>query len=117
MAGELMATVGGDVIGHSKVGYPVMDEGSCTGLGGGVRQWYGVRPPGGAIDDHEKVLHALGLIKRTYQVNLETAEVRVWRWTLSERYMDMTVGLRCLAGVAFSSPLVDISCQPVSYET
>ena len=37
MAGELRATVGGNVIGHSEVGYPVTDEGSCTGLGGRVR--------------------------------------------------------------------------------
>ena len=37
MAGELRATVGGNVIRHSEAGYPVMDEGSCTGLGGRVR--------------------------------------------------------------------------------
>ena len=30
MAGELRATVGSDVIGHSEAGYLVMDEGSCT---------------------------------------------------------------------------------------
>ena len=37
MAGELRATVGGNVIGHSEAGYPVTDEGSYTGLGGRVR--------------------------------------------------------------------------------
>ena len=37
MAGELRATVGGNVIGHSKVGYPVMNEGSSPGLNGRVR--------------------------------------------------------------------------------
>ena len=51
MAGELRAMVEGNVIGHSEAGYPVMDEGSCTGLGGRVRQWYGFRPLGKAINN------------------------------------------------------------------
>ena len=34
---------------------------------------------------------------------------------LNERCMDM--GIQCLAGVAFSAPLVDITFQPVLYET
>ena len=29
----------------------------------------------------------------------------------------MTVGLQCLAGVAFSTPLADITFQTVPYET
>ena len=63
---ELRAMVRGSVIGHSEAGYPVMDEGSCTGLGGRVRQWYGFRPPGKAINDHKEVFHALRLIKGTH---------------------------------------------------
>ena len=37
MAGVLRTFVRGDAIRHSELGYPVMDEGSCTGLGGRVR--------------------------------------------------------------------------------
>ena len=37
MVGELRATVRGDVIRHSEAGYPLMDEGCCTDLGGRVR--------------------------------------------------------------------------------
>ena len=42
------------------MGYPVTDEGSCTGLGGRVRQWYSVRSSGNVIDTKE-MLHALRL--------------------------------------------------------
>ena len=66
MAGELRATVRGNVIGHSEAGYPVTDEGSCTGLGGRVRQWYGFRPPGKAINDCKEVFRALRLVKGTH---------------------------------------------------
>ena len=62
VAGELRATVGGDVVRHSEAGDPVTDEDSGTGLGGGVRQWNGFRPPSEAIDNREEVLHALRLI-------------------------------------------------------
>ena len=116
MAGELRAMVRGNVIGHSEAGHPVTDEGSCTGLSGRVRQWYGFRPPGKAINDRKEVFHALRLIKGTHYVNMETAESMIWRWTLSERCMDMTVGLRCLAGVAFSAPLADIMFQTMPYD-
>ena len=66
MAGELRATIRSDVIRHSEAGHPVTDEGSCTGLSGRVRQWYGFRPSGKVIDNRKEVLHALRLIKGTH---------------------------------------------------
>ena len=66
MAGELLATVEGDVIGHSEPGYPMTDEGLCTGLSGRIRLWHGFRPPGKSINDHKEVLHAIRLVKGTH---------------------------------------------------
>ena len=66
MAGELRTTVGGDVVKHSKMGNPVMNEGSGAGFCGSVCKWEGFRPPGEAVDDCEEVLHALGLVKKTH---------------------------------------------------
>ena len=92
------------------------DEGSCTGLGGGVRQWNGFRPPGEAINDREEVLHALGFIEGPHQVYMEAAEATVRGWPLGERCLNMAVGLRCLAGVTFSAPLTDVPFQSMPHE-
>ena len=43
----------------------MMDKGSCTDVGGGVRHWYGFRPLGEEIDDCKEIPHVLGLIKGT----------------------------------------------------
>ena len=83
MTGELRAPVGGDIIRHSKAGDPVTDEGSQTGLSGGVGQWNGFRPPSETVDDRKEVLHALGLIKGAHQVNMEAAKTTVRWWSLS----------------------------------
>ena len=93
MAGELRAAVGSDVVWHSEAGDPVANEGLYTGLGGGVRKWDGFRPPSEAVNDREKVLHALGLIKGAHQVDVETAKTTVRRWSLGERCMNMAVDL------------------------
>ena len=100
MTRELRTTVGGDVVRHTEAGDPVTDEGSCAGLGGGVRQRDGFGPPGEAVYDGEKELHALRLIKG---VDVEAAEATVRGWSLSERCMDVSVDLRRLAGVAISA--------------
>ena len=117
VAGELRATVGGDVVRHSEAGDPVADEGSRTGLGGGVGQWNGFRPPSEAVDDREEVLHALGLIEGAHQVDVETAKATVRGWSLGERCLNVSVDRRCLAGVAFSAPLADVSFQSMPHET
>ena len=117
MAGELRATVGGNVVRHSEAGDPVTDEGSCTGLGGGVRQWNSFRPPSEAVDDREEVLHALRLIEGAHQVYVQTAKATVRRWSLGERCMNVAVDLRSLAGVAFSAPLADVPFQTMPHET
>ena len=116
MTCELRTTVGGDVVRHTEAGDPVTDEGSCAGLGGGVRQRDGFGPPGEAVYDGEKELHALRLIKGAHQVDVEAAEATVRGWSLSERYMDVSVDLRRLAGVAFSAPLADVSVHSVPHE-
>ena len=92
------------------------DEGSCTGLGGGVRQWNCFRPPGEAINDREEVLHALGFIEGPHQVDMEAAEATVRGWPLGERCLNMAVGLRCLARVTFSAPLTDVPFHSMPHE-
>ena len=66
MAGKLRTTFGGDIIRHSKTGDAVMNECSSTSVCGSVRKWDGFRRPGEAVDYHEEVLHALGLVKKTH---------------------------------------------------
>ena len=95
MTGELRATVGG-VVRHSEAGNPVTDEGSRTGLSGGVRQWNGFRPPSEAVDDRKELLHALGLTEGAHQVDMETAKETVRWWSLGERCLNVAVDLRRL---------------------
>ena len=66
MAGELRAAIQGDVIRHSKAGNSVTNEGSYAGLGSGIWQQNGFRPPGKAVHDREEVFQTLGLIERAH---------------------------------------------------
>ena len=93
VTGELRALVGGDIIRHSKAGGPVTDEGSRTGLSGGVGQWNGFRPLSGTVDDCKEVLHAIGLFKGAHQVDMEAAKTMVRWWSLRERCLNVAVDL------------------------
>ena len=53
--GELGATVRGDGGGNSEAGNPVVNEGRCTGIGGGGGEGNGLRPTGGTVNDGEEM--------------------------------------------------------------
>ena len=78
---------------YSEAGDPVTDEGSRTGLSGGVGQWNGFRPPSETVDDRKEVLHALRLIKGAHQVHMEAAKMTVRWWSLGERCLNVAVEL------------------------
>ena len=48
---------------------------------------------------------------------METVEVMIVRWLLSEGGMNVAVNLRCLAGVAFPGPLPDVAFQVVPHKS
>ena len=52
---ELRAPVRGDGVGHTKVGNPVVDEGSCTSISGGGGEGDSFWPTGGAVNDGEEM--------------------------------------------------------------
>ena len=94
-----------------------MDEGSSTGFCGRVGKRDGFGPPGEAVDDREEILHALRLVERAHYVNVETSKAMVGRWSLREGCMNVAVNLRCLAGVAFPAPPVNVAFQAMSRKT
>ena len=53
--GELWATVRGNGGGNSKTRNPVVNEGRCTGIGGGGGEGNGLRPARGAVYDGEEM--------------------------------------------------------------
>ena len=53
--GELGTTVRGDGSGNAKAGNPVVNEGSCTGIGGGGGEGNGFWPTGGSVNDSEEM--------------------------------------------------------------
>ena len=53
--GELWATVRGNGGGNSKTRNPVVNEGRCTGIGGGGGEGNSFRPTGGTVNDGEEM--------------------------------------------------------------
>jgi len=71
---ELWATVRGQMGRDPKTGDPVGDEGVGAVGGGGGGHGDGLRPPGGAVHDGEKIFSPGGGRQRSNQVHMEVAE-------------------------------------------
>ena len=113
---ELRPTVGGEVVRDAEPCDPVADESSDIRLCHRVCHRNCLRPACEAVHDCEEVDLVLRGREGANDVEMDTAEASVWRWSFNKRGMDVALDLRSLASMAFLTPAANVTLESMPDE-